>query len=476
MPRRVAVRNPADNLATTYVWGETNASGIALPGAVAGWTQVLADDFDTAFSVGAVNGTTGAFPSPYASKLFAFADGTFDTAHSTNDPPGSVGIYQPSTVVSAANSTLKVDPFVSGGVPKAAAVVVLNPTSGWGQSYGRFSVCARIVTANTGWKLAWLLWPDSESWPNDGEIDFPEGSLTGTVTGNTHHSGADSIDDYDHFESGSAYGSGWRVYTIEWAPGWVRYYLDGVVVGTSWAAIPSNPMHWILQTETDYKIAQPTLGAAIEIDWVSVWELGSFTVPAAAKTDTLVDTFTTLDTAKWATLGGTISSGQLSLPVNTGYTGSLASVERFDLTSSSLSLKLTQATGNTSVQTWMSLNDTTVNMPSSGATSTTTKPSRGVGFRIDAGLLVMRWTTGGADNDTSLTYSSTTHAWLRLRCDATNVYWDTAPDGTTWTNRRTVTLATIGWTPDKVQLTVGTGYWNAAGGTPTAVLVDNVNA
>ncbi|MFJ9633806.1 hypothetical protein ACIRU8_39540 [Streptomyces sp. NPDC101175] len=42
-----------------------------------------------------------------------------------------------------------------------------------------------------------------------------------------------------------------------------------------------------------------------------------------------------------------------------------------------------------------------------------------------------------------ITYSATTHKFLRLREDGTNVYWDTSPDGSTWTNRRT--LATPAW-------------------------------
>ncbi|MFB7672928.1 hypothetical protein ACFC26_16120 [Kitasatospora purpeofusca] len=42
-----------------------------------------------------------------------------------------------------------------------------------------------------------------------------------------------------------------------------------------------------------------------------------------------------------------------------------------------------------------------------------------------------------------LTYSATAHAWLRLRESGGTLYWDTSPDGTTWTNRRTA--ATPAW-------------------------------
>ena len=69
-----------------------------------------------------------------------------------------------------------------------------------------------------------------------------------------------------------------------------------------------------------------------------------------------------------------------------------------------------------------------------------------IGFTIKAvgNLLRMQNDVGYFDGSAvEITYSPTTHAFLRLREDGTNVYWDTSPDGTTWTNRRT--LASPAW-------------------------------
>lgn len=69
-----------------------------------------------------------------------------------------------------------------------------------------------------------------------------------------------------------------------------------------------------------------------------------------------------------------------------------------------------------------------------------------IGFVINTvtGQLKFSSETGYFDaSATTVTYNATTHKFLRLREDGTNVYWDTSPDGTTWTNRRT--LATPGW-------------------------------
>jgi len=69
-----------------------------------------------------------------------------------------------------------------------------------------------------------------------------------------------------------------------------------------------------------------------------------------------------------------------------------------------------------------------------------------IGFVINTvtGLLKFSSESGYFDaSATTVTYSATTHKFLQLREDGTNVYWDTSPDGTTWTNRRT--LATPAW-------------------------------
>jgi len=74
-----------------------------------------------------------------------------------------------------------------------------------------------------------------------------------------------------------------------------------------------------------------------------------------------------------------------------------------------------------------------------------------IGFTVNAvtGMLRMQSDTAYFDAAAvEITYSGVTHAFLRLREDGTNVYWDTSPDGTTWTNRRT--LATPAWIPASI--------------------------
>ncbi|MFJ7111789.1 hypothetical protein ACIQW4_01245 [Streptomyces albogriseolus] len=72
-----------------------------------------------------------------------------------------------------------------------------------------------------------------------------------------------------------------------------------------------------------------------------------------------------------------------------------------------------------------------------------------------------------------LTYDAVNHLWLRLREDGTNVYWDTSPNGSTWTNRRT--LATPAWVTAAVDQCALDLYAYRDAGVTDYAEYDNVN-
>jgi hypothetical protein len=72
-----------------------------------------------------------------------------------------------------------------------------------------------------------------------------------------------------------------------------------------------------------------------------------------------------------------------------------------------------------------------------------------------------------------ITYDAVNHLWLRLREDGTNVYWDTSPNGSTWTNRRT--LATPAWIPAAVDTCALDLFCYRDAGTTDYAAYDNVN-
>jgi hypothetical protein len=121
-----------------------------------------------------------------------------------------------------------------------------------------------------GYKVAWLLWPDSNH-RRDGEIDFPEANLDSTINGFVHE--ADSDRGQEKFATSKTLGN-WHIATTEWLPGRVRFILDGSVIGTATTKVPSKRMHWVLQTETEIDGRVPSANAEghVQVDWVVAYD------------------------------------------------------------------------------------------------------------------------------------------------------------------------------------------------------------
>lgn len=69
------------------------------------------------------------------------------------------------------------------------------------------------------------------------------------------------------------------------------------------------------------------------------------------------------------------------------------------------------------------------------------------------------------------TYDPVAHAWLRLRHDGTSLYWETSPDGQTWTVRRTA--AAPAWTTQATLSLLFEAHRDA--GTDNVAEIDSVN-
>jgi len=182
------------------------------------------------------------------------------------------GVYSPD-IVSFHDSMMDIHLHSAGGSNKVAAPVPLIPdaTKGNHQLYGRYAVRFR-ADAVPGYKTAWLLWPISDAWPRDGEIDFPEGNLTDTINAFMHRQEATTGADQDIFRTGARY-SDWHTAVIEWTPDGCEFFLDGVSIGKATQRIPNTPMRWVIQTETAIDGTAPPDGAEghVYLDWVAIW-------------------------------------------------------------------------------------------------------------------------------------------------------------------------------------------------------------
>ncbi|SDL28054.1 hypothetical protein [Streptomyces indicus] len=99
-----------------------------------------------------------------------------------------------------------------------------------------------------------------------------------------------------------------------------------------------------------------------------------------------------------------------------------------------------------------------------------------LGFKYDAVTNVLRMHSMVDYYDPTgveIPFDAVNHLWLRLREDGTNVYWDTSPNGTVWTNRRT--LATPAWVPANIDTCALDLFAYRNAGVTDYAAYDNVN-
>jgi hypothetical protein len=179
------------------------------------------------------------------------------------------------------------------------------------------------------------------------------------------------------------------------------------------------------------------------------------------------------DTAKWnvGTLGRTQNasvtvnetSQQLQITTLTGLSGEhyngYVSVDTFDLTGSSASVEVVQATGGASANTEFSVGIDASNW-----------------VRInkqDTAIYFERQNAGAYSSVFSTTYSATTHRWWRIRHETSNDTWrwDTSLNGVDWTQQ---TTEARGHTITAVRATIMAGTW-ASMATAQTAMYDNFN-
>ncbi len=136
-----------------------------------------------------------------------------------------------------------------------------------GQLYGRYVIRFKADPV-PGYKTAWLLWPDSGD-RDEGEIDFPEGNLDGTISAFTHERVTRRLDAYPT----TARYTRWHTAVVDWLPNRITYRLDGRLVGSSSTGVPDTPMHYVIQTETQLSGGAPadTASGHVYIDWVAIY-------------------------------------------------------------------------------------------------------------------------------------------------------------------------------------------------------------
>lgn len=179
------------------------------------------------------------------------------------------------------------------------------------------------------------------------------------------------------------------------------------------------------------------------------------------KMSTLVDTFGTADTATWSGYGGgpTVSAGQLNIVPTTGYP-SLITTGQYDLIGSYAAVQLVSppAVGTGTTQAYV------LQLRLDG--------NNLVQWFYGAGNMLADYVVGGGETPLStVAYSSTTHAWLRIREASGTIFWDTSADGVTWNNAASLANP---FALTALNVYVAAGYYGTEP-TPGTLVLDNLN-
>lgn len=249
---------------------ETNkdtSSGQPVPvGDIPGWKQIFYDDFTKEAALGSWGSDcdaarivyTGAQGQKWRSYPKCFKD-TYQKRP-----------YRADSVLSVQHGMLIFHLHPVNGQPAGANPSPVIDSQSQYQTYGRYTARFKVDMPDLDeYHIAWLLWPESDKWPDDGEEDFPEGSLGGTIGGFHHYAGKGAcIGCQDPAATHETF-TGWHTYTIEWRPGNIKYMLDGKVILNSNQWVPDKPMRWQLQTETKGDGAH---SGKLLVDWVAVYK------------------------------------------------------------------------------------------------------------------------------------------------------------------------------------------------------------
>jgi hypothetical protein len=206
----------------------------------------------------------GEFLTKYGPKWTAYPVGWRDTSKKGHYNPGIISVTG-----GVMNMRLHTN---SAGQPQVCAPEPkINGTTERNQRYGRYEVRMR-ADAVDGYKTAWLLWPKSERWPWDGEIDFLEGDLLGNIGAFMHRQNGTSGGDQDGYHSSAKY-TDWHTVALDWLPNRCEFWVDGKSIGKSTNRIPNTPMRCVLpnRDRAEQHVPAKSAVANVQLDYIRVW-------------------------------------------------------------------------------------------------------------------------------------------------------------------------------------------------------------
>ena len=130
-------------------------------------------------------------------------------------------------------------------------------------------VRVRMDKASKGYNNAVLLWPSSENWPSDGELDLQE-----IFNGDTSKMGSFAHWGSNNQQQGTTTSgdfSQWHTIALEWDSSSVKWFVDGKqVMSVTGAAVPHSSHFIGIQLDV-VNTSVRNSGAQLHVDWVKAY-------------------------------------------------------------------------------------------------------------------------------------------------------------------------------------------------------------
>ncbi|WP_186579870.1 carbohydrate binding domain-containing protein [Aquibacillus kalidii] len=185
------------------------------------------------------------------------------------------------------------------GKAYTSARLFTEPT--YAKKYGKFEAKMKLPEGDGLWPAFWMMPKDSVygNWASSGEIDIMEarGRLPQSIGGTIHYGGSAPANKFSggeyEFEEGDDI-TNFHVYSVEWEPGEIRWYVDGKLYHTenNWNSIGADqPTKYAYPAPFDQEFyiilnlavggtfdggrtpADSDMPAEMEVDYVRVYEL-----------------------------------------------------------------------------------------------------------------------------------------------------------------------------------------------------------
>jgi beta-glucanase (GH16 family) len=205
------------------------ASGGSAGAPATSWTLAWSDEF---------NGSNGSpvDATKWTHEIGGDGHGNQELEYYTDDSANSQQV-DGNLVITATSEGAAQHSCWNGACQYSSARLVTN--GHYTTKYGRIEARIKVPTGKGVWPAFWMLGDNISvvNWPTCGELDIMEtiGSEPATLHGSMHgpgYSGGNPLTASTTLQSGAKLSDDFHIYSIEWGPGVVRFYLDSVLYET----------------------------------------------------------------------------------------------------------------------------------------------------------------------------------------------------------------------------------------------------